>query len=96
MGFTLSPAAHTMEAMSTQISVRLNDRVVAELDALVASGAAKSRAELVESALERELRRRLYEREVEILIAEKAAGRGEDPELEAWTKEAAQRFAMDD
>ncbi|KGN34245.1 hypothetical protein N802_12840 [Knoellia sinensis KCTC 19936] len=67
--------------MSTQISVRLNDRVVAELDALVASGAAKSRAELVESALERELRRRLYEREVEMLMAQKASGVPEDDDL---------------
>ncbi|MEO7269550.1 MAG: ribbon-helix-helix domain-containing protein [Knoellia sp.] len=62
--------------MSTQISVRLNDRVVAELDALVASGAAKSRADLVESALEAELRRRLYQRDAEIY-----RDQGEDPEL---------------
>lgn len=67
--------------MSTQISVRLNDRVVAELDALVASGAAKSRAELVESALERELRRRLYAKEVEDLIARKASGVSQDDDL---------------
>ena len=52
-----------------------------ELDALVASGAAKSRAELVESALERELRRRLYAQEVEDLIARKAAGEPEDDDL---------------
>lgn len=67
--------------MSTQISVRLNDRVVAEVDALVASGAAKSRAELVESALERELRRRLYAKEVEDLIARKASGVSQDDDL---------------
>lgn len=67
--------------MSTQISVRINDRVVSELDALVASGAAKSRAELVESALERELRRRLYAKEVEELIARKASGVPEDDDL---------------
>ena len=67
--------------MSTQISVRLSDRVVAELDALVTSGAAKSRAELVESALERELRRRLYAKEVEDLLARKAAGVAEDDDL---------------
>lgn len=82
--------------MSTQISVRLTDRVVSELDALVASGAAKSRAELVESALERELRRRLYAREVEDLIAAKAAGGHPDPELDAWVSEAAKRFTLDD
>lgn len=63
--------------MSTQISVRLADHVVAQLDALVASGAATSRAELVESALEAELRRRLYARDAEIYREQ-----GEDPELE--------------
>ncbi|MFC7486071.1 hypothetical protein ACOCJ7_12530 [Knoellia sp. CPCC 206453] len=71
--------------MSTQISVRLNDRVVFELDALVASGAAKSRAELVESALEAELRRRLYQRDAEIYREH-----GEDPELAGmndWLRE---------
>lgn len=82
--------------MSTQISVRLDDRLVAELDALVASGAAKSRADLVESALGRELRRRLYAREVEILIAEKATGGSGDDDLDAWVSEAAHRFSGDD
>lgn len=77
--------------MSTQISVRLSDRVVSELDALVGSGAAKSRAELVESALERELRRRLYEQEVERLIAEKAAGGRKDDDLEGLSEWARRR-----
>jgi Arc/MetJ-type ribon-helix-helix transcriptional regulator len=63
--------------MSTQISVRLADYVVSQLDALVASGAAASRAEVVESALEAELRRRLYARDAEIYREQ-----GEDPELE--------------
>lgn len=75
--------------MSTQISVRLSDRVVSELDALVTSGAARSRAELVESALERELRRRLYVQEVEDLIARQAAGGAEDDDLAglaAWAR----------
>jgi Arc/MetJ-type ribon-helix-helix transcriptional regulator len=43
--------------MSTQIAVRLADSLVAELDRVVASGRARSRASLVEAALERELRR---------------------------------------
>ncbi|GAY14738.1 YlcI/YnfO family protein [Mycobacterium sp. shizuoka-1] len=43
--------------MSTQIAIRLADSLVAELDRLVASGRARSRASLVEAALERELRR---------------------------------------
>lgn len=63
--------------MSTQISVRLADHVVSQLDALVASGAAASRAELVESALEAELRKRLYARDAEIY-----RDHGEDPELD--------------
>lgn len=66
--------------MSTQISVRLPDHVVSQLDALVASGAAASRAELVESALEAELRRRLYARDAEIYREQ-----GEDPELDGLT-----------
>lgn len=71
--------------MSTQISVRLSDRVVSEIDALVTSGAAKSRAELVESALEAELRKRLYARDAEIYREQ-----GEDPELAGmndWLRE---------
>lgn len=43
--------------MSTQIAIRLADSLVAELDRVVASGRARSRASLVEAALERELRR---------------------------------------
>jgi metal-responsive CopG/Arc/MetJ family transcriptional regulator len=43
--------------MSTQIAIRLADALVAELDRVVASGRARSRASLVEAALERELRR---------------------------------------
>jgi len=46
--------------MSIQVSLRLEDRLVDFLDQEVASGRARSRAELVESALEREFRRRLY------------------------------------
>lgn len=70
--------------MSTQISVRLADHVVEQLDALVASGAAASRAELVESALEAELRKRLYARDAAIY-----RDHGEDPELDglnAWLR----------
>ncbi|MGL5819168.1 MAG: ribbon-helix-helix domain-containing protein [Phycicoccus sp.] len=64
--------------MSVQVSVRLADSLVAEVDALVRSGAARSRAEVVESALERELRRRLYERDATIL----AERRGEPDDLD--------------
>ncbi|MGL5851513.1 MAG: YlcI/YnfO family protein [Phycicoccus sp.] len=64
--------------MSVQVSVRLADSLVAQVDALVRSGAARSRAEVVESALERELRRRLYERDA-VILAER---RGEPDDLD--------------
>lgn len=55
--------------MSTQIAVRLPDELVAELDSLVQSGEEPSRASIVETALLRELRRRVWAREVAILTA---------------------------
>ena len=53
--------------MSTQIAVRLPDPVVAFLDQEVATGRVSSRAALVASALEREMRRLMAERDAEIL-----------------------------
>ena len=58
--------------MSTQIAVRLPDEVVAFLDRTVATGKASSRAALVTSALEREMRRQLAEHDAEILRGEGA------------------------
>lgn len=55
--------------MTTQIAVRLPDELVGELDTLIAAGGDTSRASVVEAALRRELRRRLWELEVEKLIA---------------------------
>lgn len=55
--------------MSTQIAVRLPDDVVAFIDAEVKGGHARSRAAVVLRALEREQRRRLAERDAEILAA---------------------------
>ena len=55
--------------MSTQIAVRLPDELVAELDSIVSSGEEPSRASIVEQALVRELRRRAWVREVEVLTA---------------------------
>lgn len=52
--------------MSMQIAVRLPDKMVEQLDQVVASGRSPSRTALVTSALEREIRR---------LIAEKDAAR---------------------
>lgn len=76
---------------TTQIAVRLDDKYVAFLDEQVKAGAARSRAELVESALEREIRRRLYEAEVAQFLAVP-----EDPELAAWVSAAADSFTLED
>lgn len=74
--------------MTTQIAVRLDERLVAQLDELVRSGAARSRAQVVQSALERELRRRLYERDVEILLASRQSGEPDEfAALNAWVGE---------
>lgn len=59
--------------MSTQIAVRLPDEMVAFLDQSVAAGKAPSRAALVASALEREMRRQLAEQDAAILQARGAA-----------------------
>jgi Arc/MetJ-type ribon-helix-helix transcriptional regulator len=73
--------------MSTQISVRLSDEAVRTLDALVAEGRARSRASVIDRALERELRRLVAERDLEILERTK-----DDPDPDdlagfvAWTE----------
>ncbi len=56
-----------MMVMSTQIAVRLPEDIVAFLDSEVSGGRAKSRAQVVLRALEREQRRQLAARDVEIL-----------------------------
>ena len=53
--------------MTTQITVRLPDELVEFADRLVAAGTARSRASVVEAALERELRRQLAVRDAAIL-----------------------------
>lgn len=58
--------------MSTQIAVRLPDDMVQVVDALVASGRARSRASLVERALAREIRRLEAERDIAILQGDPA------------------------
>jgi Arc/MetJ-type ribon-helix-helix transcriptional regulator len=52
--------------MSTQIAVRLPDELVGYLDALVAEGAG-SRAAVVAAAVEAHRRRRLAERDADLL-----------------------------
>lgn len=53
--------------MSTQIAVRLPDAMVAFLDRAVADGKATSRAAMVASAVEREMRRLLAEQDAQTL-----------------------------
>ena len=69
--------------MSTQIAVPLPDEMVAFLDEAVAQGKAASRAALVSSALERQMRRMLAEQDAAILSRERTAD-GLDA-LVSWT-----------
>lgn len=69
--------------MSTQIAVRLPDEMVAFLDRAVADGKAPSRAALVASAVEREMRRLLAEHDAQTL---RHHGAGDDLDgLVRWT-----------
>lgn len=69
--------------MTTQIAVRLPDPVVEFLDREVAEGRWPSRAALVASALEREMRRLLAERDADILRAQGSADELDD--VVTWT-----------
>ena len=69
--------------MSTQIAVRLPDELVAFLDRAVATGMAPSRAAIVASAVEREMRRRAAEQDAQILLGQGAAD--DLDELVQWT-----------
>lgn len=72
--------------MTVQIAVRLPEELVAFLDARVASGAAASRAALVATALEREMRLHAAYRDAEIL---RGAGAADDlDELVEWSVDA--------
>jgi Arc/MetJ-type ribon-helix-helix transcriptional regulator len=72
-----------LDCVSTQIAVRLPDEMVAFLDRTVATGKASSRAALVASAVEREMRRLLAEQDAQILSAQ---GAGDDlDDLVQWT-----------
>ena len=55
--------------MSVQIAVRLPDELAAFIDEEVAAGRAASRAAVITSAVERELRRSLALADIEILKA---------------------------
>jgi len=68
--------------MSIQIAVRLPDQLVNSLDELVDSGAARSRASVIERALLRELRYQRMLQEVEILNSKIGA----DEDLDALAR----------
>ncbi len=72
--------------MSKQIAVRLPDDLVDFVDDLVEAGVGRSRAGVVTRALERERRRAVAARDVEIL-----ARTGPDPELAGLAEYAAGR-----
>jgi len=76
--------------MSTQIAVRLPEELVEFIDEAIAAGDASSRADLVHRALERERRRILAERDIEIL------SRVGEPDDLAGLAEYAARTPMDD
>jgi Arc/MetJ-type ribon-helix-helix transcriptional regulator len=76
--------------VSTQIAIRLPDEIVAFIDGEVRGQHARSRAAVVLRALERERRRRLAERDAEIL----AVGMPVPSEVEAIAGHAA-RTALD-
>lgn len=69
--------------MSTQIAVRLPDEMVAFLDRTVATGKAPSRAALVASAVEREMRRLAAEQDAQLLRTQGAAD--DLDQLVEWT-----------
>ncbi|MBA2349569.1 MAG: antitoxin [Solirubrobacterales bacterium] len=69
--------------MSKQIAVRLPEELVEFVDATVSAGGARSRAAVVTRALERERRRAVAARDVELLAAA-----GEDEELVAFSAAA--------
>ncbi|MDU0347304.1 YlcI/YnfO family protein [Actinomyces sp. MRS3W] len=69
--------------MSTQITVRLPDEVVAFLDDAVAAGEESSRAALVTRALQQEMRRWAALRDAEIIRSQGAEDDLDD--LVAWT-----------
>jgi Arc/MetJ-type ribon-helix-helix transcriptional regulator len=70
--------------MSVQIAVRLPETTVEQLDRLVADGAARSRASVIEQALAREFRRQVAARDAAIL-----AGSAEDSDLDDLAEYAA-------
>lgn len=77
--------------MSIQIAVRLPDDIVAFLDRTVAEGKAPSRAAVVTSALEREMRRLLAEQDATVLREE-----GPDDDLDPLVQWSARHLGVED
>ncbi|MDD7385242.1 MAG: ribbon-helix-helix domain-containing protein [Actinomycetaceae bacterium] len=68
--------------MSVQVALRLPEQVVELIDRTVTSGAAKNRTEFIESAIERDLRRRIALHDADVL---RSAGTDSDLEsLAVW------------
>ena len=78
--------------MTTQITVRIDDDLVAYADEEVSAGRVRSRAALVERALRRERRRMLAERDAQIY----ARMRPEDDDLAAFTTAAVADLDLSD
>lgn len=77
--------------MSTQIAVRLPDEMVAYLDRVVAAGQAPSRAALIATAVERELRRRAAEQDAQLLLEH-----GSDDDLDELVRWSSTHLALGD
>jgi len=75
--------------VSIQIAVRLPDEMVSQLDDLVTTGEAPSRASVIERALAREFRRLIAAKDAAIL-----AEAGPDPDMDRLAEYAA-RLPMD-
>lgn len=80
--------------MSTQIAVRLPEELVRALDSIVREGPDPSRASVIERALEREIRRRRYEQEAEVLL--QSLQSAPDDDLDALATWAGNHFAIDE
>lgn len=80
----------TMSTPTRQISLRISDSLVAAMDEAVSAEMARSRAEIVESAVERELRRLIALKDVEILR------NNPEPEADLIVNWVSQNVVLDD
>lgn len=79
-----------MTSPTRQISLRISEPLVSAMDEAVKSGLAKSRAELVDGAVERELRRLITLRDLETIAV------NPDPEIDFIVSAAKGRVRFDD